>query len=226
MRPQNIGFDPPGNLDTATNADGMRIFKQRGKGSTDTLSEGDEDCDADGSPSENPTSMNGESAPPTATSMSASAKTLLRNINNSKPSNTSTSADVATPHETPDVAVNASQPTSTPQDANVAPGTSPEQNGQDDNVSETDSDDLFIGGQDEPHVRGPVMTDSSPEPQSSMGSPHTDSVTGLAVRGGRKKALNEIAKDEDELSIASLIEANEDTSKMSPEELEQRLERL
>ena len=49
----------------------------------------------------------------------------------------------------------------------------------------------------------------------------------IDVGGKKKKGLGEVMKDEDAESIASLIEEDEeDTSKMSPEELEQRLERM
>jgi hypothetical protein len=125
---------------------------------------------------------------------------------------------------------NASHPTSTPPEAGNV-GTSPDADGEkeDDAASDTDSDDLFIGGaMDEPHVRGPVMSDSSPSNKDESPNDSTDSVTGLPNVGGKKKkGLGEVAKDEDEESIASLIEDDdEDTSKMSPEELEQRLERM
>ncbi len=116
-----------------------------------------------------------------------------------------------------------------------AAGSSPEQDDKEredsgDGSESVDSDDdgLFIGGNDEPHERGPVMSDSSPEEKDGKQSP--DSVTGLSKSNlaapSKKRALGEVAKDEDELSIESLIDDNEDTSKLSPEELEQRLERL
>ena len=231
MRPQTIGFDPPANIETTnTNADdAKRIFKKGGH-STDTLSEED----GEGmSPSEEETVGDSLSMPPTATHMSANAKSLLASINSSKPSNQAPS----TAHETPDVVGNASHPTSTPPDANQV-GTSPDADAEkeDGANSDTDSDDLFIGGvmgMDEPHTRGPVMSDTSPSNNGKV-SPNdsTDSITGLGhagagVVGKKRKALGEVAKDEDELSIASLIEDdNEDTSKLSPAELEQRLERM